>query len=97
MFERAITCEYASLTRAGSPVTAPITPYIGASGTLDVSTGLTYPAKAERARRNPRVALLFADTIGAGAGDGPVVLVQGYAAVRDGDLQRIRIGTRVSR
>jgi hypothetical protein len=54
---------------------------------LDISTGLTYPAKAERARRNPRVALLFADPIGSGTTDSPVVLVQGHAAVRDADLQ----------
>ena len=87
VFERAVTCEYASLTRAGSPVTVPTTPYVGANATLDVSTGLTYPAKAERARRNPKVALLFADAIGAGARDAPVVLVQGHAAVRDADLQ----------
>jgi len=86
VFERAITCEYASLTRDGAPVTVPITPYVGA-GSIDVSTGLTYPAKAERARRNPKVALLFADAIGAGTGAAPVVLVQGHAAVRDADLQ----------
>jgi hypothetical protein len=88
VFVRAITCEYASLTRAGSPVTVPTTPYVGAAGTLDVTTGLTYPAKAERARRNPKVALLFADPVGPGRGDDPVVLVQGHAAVRDADLQR---------
>jgi len=87
VFERALTCEYASLTRAGAPVTIPTTPYRGA-GTLDISTGLTYPAKAERARRNPKVALLFADPIGAGACSGPVlVLVQGHGAVRDANLQ----------
>jgi hypothetical protein len=86
VFERALTCEYASLTREGAPVTVPTTPYIG-RGSIDVSTGLTYPAKAERARRNPKVALLFADTIGAGTGAAPVVLVQGHAAVRDADLQ----------
>src|SRR5476649_57978 len=86
VFERALTCEYASLTRAGAPVTVPSTPYVGA-GTLDVSTGLAYPAKAERARRNPKVALLFADAIGAGHSEAPVVLVQGHAAVRDADLQ----------
>ena len=87
VFERALTCEYASLTRAGAPVTIPSTPYVGAGGTLDISTGLSYPAKAERARRNPKVALLFADAIGTGAGEQPVVLVQGHAAVRDADLQ----------
>jgi hypothetical protein len=86
VFARAIACEYSSLTRAGAPVTVPTTPYRGA-GTIDVSTGLTYPAKAERARRNPKVALLFADPIGAGEDPGPVVLVQGHAAVRDADLQ----------
>ena len=52
-----------------------------------MSTGLTYPAKAERARRDPRVALLFADAVGSGLTDPPVVLVQGLATVRDSDLQ----------
>lgn len=86
--ERSLTCEYSSLTRAGAPVTVPTTPYVG-DGHLDVSTGLAYPAKAERARRNPNVALLFADEIGMGGAGGasPVVLVQGRAAVRDAELQ----------
>ncbi len=67
VFERSITVEYASLTRDGRPVTVPMTPYLGADGrTIDVSTGLTYPAKAERARRDPRVCLLFADPVGSG-------------------------------
>lgn len=88
LFHRAITVDYASLTRSGAPVTSPVTPYVGESGmTLDVATGLTYPAKAERARRNPRVALLYADAQGSGISDAPVVLVQGLATVRDADLQ----------
>ncbi|NUR95140.1 MAG: hemerythrin [Kribbellaceae bacterium] len=86
--ERAITCEYASLTRSGAPMTWPLMPYHDAgTATIDVSTGLTYPAKAERARHDPRVALLFSDPIGSGLGDAPVVLVQGLATVRDADLQ----------
>ena len=88
LFEKAITVEYASLTRAGSPVTFPLTPYVGEDGlTLDVSTGLTYPAKAERARRNPKVALLYSDALGSGLAQAPVALVQGLATVRDADLQ----------
>lgn len=88
IFECAITCEYATLTQRHRPVTYPVTPYIGEDGrTLDVSTGLTYPAKAERARRNPRVALLYSDPVGAGLKNPPVVLVQGLATVRDADLQ----------
>jgi len=85
---RAITVEFATLTRAGSPVTIPTTPYLGTEArTLDISTGLTYPAKAERARRDPRVALLYADPVGSGLDRAPVVLVQGLATVRDSDLQ----------
>lgn len=88
VFEHAVTAEFSSLTRAGTPVTVPTTPYVGSRGdTLDVSTGLTYPAKAERARRDPRVALLFADPLGSGLERPPVVLVQGLATVRDADLQ----------
>jgi len=88
VWERSATAEYASLTRTGSPVTVPTTPYVGVEGrTLDISTGLTYPAKAERARRDPRVCLLFADPVGSGIDQPPTVLVQGLATVRDRDLQ----------
>lgn len=87
VFQQFIVAEYASLTRAGDPITTPVTPYVGASGTLDISTGLTYPTKAERARRNANVALLFSDSKGSRLNDAPTVLVQGKAAVRDADLQ----------
>lgn len=85
---RALVCEYATVTRDGRPVTWPVTPYPGEDGaTVDVSTGLTYPAKAERARRNPRVALLFSSAGEAELPGAPTVLVQGLATVRDADLQ----------
>lgn len=87
VFQQFITSEYASLTRAGEPITMPVTPYVGGAGTLDISTGLTYPTKAERARRNPHVALLYSDSKGSGLTSAPAVLVQGRAAVRDADLQ----------
>jgi hypothetical protein len=86
VFATAITAEFAGLTRTGTPITVPTTPYVG-DRTLDLSTGLTYPTKAERARRNPKVALLFADPVGSSIHRPPVVAVQGLAAVRDADLQ----------
>jgi len=82
---RFIATEYASLTAAGAPITWPVTPYRG-DGTLDVSTGLTYPLKAERARRNRRVALSFTFPAGSGLTAAPAIAVQGLATVRDRDL-----------
>jgi hypothetical protein len=88
VLERSITVEYTSLTRVGGPIMLPVTPYVGDDrATLDVSTGLTYPTKAERARRNPKVSLLYSDPVGSGLVRPPVVLVQGMATVRDADLQ----------
>jgi len=88
LFERAITVEYTSLTRAGAPIMVPLTPFLAEDRlTVDVSTGLTYPTKAERARRNPKVSLLFSDPVGSGVMNPSTVLVQGLATVRDKDLQ----------
>src|SRR5690349_14997725 len=90
VFTSSLVCEYASLTRRLTPVTWPVTPY-RSTRTLDVSTGLSYPLKAERARANPRVALSYSDPSGYASGSAtgrpPVVLVEGLATVRDADLQ----------
>lgn len=86
--EKFVTCEFATLTKRNTPVTWPLTPYLGEDGrTIDVSTGLSYPAKAERARRNPKVAILFSDPLASGLEKAPVVLMHGLATVRDRDLQ----------
>jgi hypothetical protein len=81
-----VTTEYASLDRSGSPVTWPVTPYLGEQ-TIDVSTGLTYPLKAERARRNPKVTLAFSQPRGSGLEHPATFVVQGLATVRDADLR----------
>jgi hypothetical protein len=88
VFADAVTVEYASLNASGAPITVPVSPYLSdETATIDVSTGVTYPVKAERARRNPKVALLCSDSLGPGRERAPVVLVQGLATVRDSDLQ----------
>lgn len=87
LLQRAMVCHYASLTRDARPISWPV-PYLSDDGTtVDVSTGLSYPAQAERARRDSRVALLFIDPVGSGLSDPPIVLVHGLDSVRDADLQ----------
>jgi hypothetical protein len=86
-FERFITCEYTTVDAQQRPITWPVTPYYSqGSATIDLSTGLGYPKKADDAKRNPHVALLFSDPTGSGITSGLRVLVQGTAAVDDRDL-----------
>src|SRR5581483_5550339 len=76
--------------------TWPVTPYYRAGdGCIDVTTGLGYPTKANDARANPLVSLLFSDPTGSGRREPPMVLVQWTAEVDDRDLEanRRRYGT----
>jgi hypothetical protein len=86
-FERFITTEYTTIDAREQPITWPVTPYYEPGGpTIDITTGLGYPKKADDARRNPRVALLFSDPTGCGLEAPPQVLVQGAAEVDEADL-----------
>src|SRR5919109_3534370 len=86
-FERFITCEYTTVDVRQRPVVWPVTPYYrDGAATVDVTTGLGYPKKADDAARNPHVALLFSDPTGSGIDTGLQVLVQGTAEVDDRDL-----------
>jgi hypothetical protein len=81
-------CEYASLKKDGTPITSPVIPFPGEKGrTIDVQTGLTYPSKAERARNNPKVCLLYSEPKASPIENPPTVLVYGQATVYDSDLQ----------
>jgi hypothetical protein len=91
VFDRFITTEYTTIDRLGQPITWPVTPYYRRrDGTVDVTTGLGYPKKADDAASNPMVSLLFSDPTGCGLEDPPVVMVQGIARVDDRDLDRNR-------
>jgi hypothetical protein len=91
VFDRFVTTEYTTVDRSGQPVTWPLTPYYRPGDQcIDVTTGLGYPKKANDARANPKVALLFSDPRGSGLEDPPMVLVQGIADVDDRDLEANR-------
>jgi len=95
--------EFASLTRGGQPISNPLFHYYSpGAATIDIATGIAYPAKANRARENPKVGLLLGPAvhaydpmaiIEAGTPDTrtlegqPVLAIGAIAAVRDSDLQ----------
>lgn len=86
-FERFVTCEYTTIDAAGQPIAWPVFPYYKKGRScIDVTTGLGYPKKANDARANPKVSLLFSYRKGSGLEEPPMVLVQGYADVDDSDL-----------
>jgi hypothetical protein len=90
-FERFITCEYTTIDSRQQPIVWPVTPYYSQGGaTIDITTGLGYPKKADDAQRNPHVSLLFSDHTGCGLDTGMRVLVQGTADVDDRDLDANR-------
>lgn len=83
LIERSVVAHVATLDRAGRPVTWPMTPYLDERSTaIEVSTGVAYPAKAERARRDPRTCVLV------GGGGRPLARLTALATVHDRDLQR---------
>ena len=91
VFDRFITTELTTVDRAGQPITWPVTPYYRPGDPcIDITTGLGYPKKADDARANPLVSLLFSDPTGSGLNDPPMVLVQGSAEVDDRDLDANR-------
>jgi hypothetical protein len=86
-FSHYITCEYTTIDARQQPIVWPVTPYYDdGAETIDVTTGLGYPKKANDARANPRVSLFFSDPTGSGVDGGRRVLVQGTAEVDDRDL-----------
>jgi Pyridoxamine 5'-phosphate oxidase len=91
VFARFITTELTTIDSRDQPIAWPVTPYYTpGSPTIDVTTGVGYPKKAQDARRNPQVSLLFSDPTGSGIESGTRVLVHGTAEVDDRDLKANR-------
>jgi general stress protein 26 len=78
------TCELATVTRTGTPVTWPAVCWHDRdTGQIVLTTSIGVPRKAFNIRRDSRVALLCSDPTGSDRDDLPQVLVQGTAHCPD--------------
>lgn len=91
VFDSFLTTEFTTVDAHGQPICWPLTPYYEPGDPcIDVTTALGYPKKANDARANPKISLLFSDPTGSGIDGAPQVLVQGTAEVDDRDLDANR-------
>jgi general stress protein 26 len=77
------TCEFATVSRSGTPIAWPLVTVRNDDGTFTFTTCIGFPAKAYNIRRDPRVSLLFSDPTASGARSRPQVVVQGTATCPD--------------
>lgn len=73
------TCEFATLTRDGTPIAWPTATLRRDDGTFLVTACVAFAQKALNVRRDSRVALLFSDPTGSGLDGAEQVLVSGTA------------------
>ncbi|WP_444951838.1 hypothetical protein [Micromonospora ureilytica] len=89
------TCEFATLSKDGTPIAWPTSGLRTVDGGFLLTTSLGYPQKAFNVRRDDRVALLFSDPTASGLDRPSQILVRGTATCSEqihtdptGDLGR---------
>jgi general stress protein 26 len=84
VFRQFRTCEMSTLSKDGTPITWPVTPfYEPEKNRFVITTSIGLPQKAFHIRHNPKVSLFFSNPVGSGLKNPPSILVQGDAEAPD--------------
>jgi hypothetical protein len=76
--------EFATATKAGTPIDTPLLSFAKPDiSTIGLTTGLAYPAKADRLRRNPKAGLWIDGKL---PGE-PTIAITGYGGVFDANVE----------
>jgi hypothetical protein len=84
VFNDFFTCEFSTISKDGTPITWPVLPvYLSSDMSFIILSSIGLSLKTHHILREPRVSLLFSESIGSNLANPPAVLVQGKACVRE--------------
>ena len=87
VLEKALVCEFTTISPSGRPITHPLLPlYDSDGGRLFVTSSVLFSKKLDHIKRNPKVSALFSNRAGIAVSPYRIMLLKGDAKVGEEDV-----------